>query len=183
MGMSEFMKKMMVARQLDFQEGKFELLGIRGIILPSRTFVGLLEQVYEANGEDMFDFLFDTGQIHGEVAIDEVASDKSLSRREFFSYLFESGNIMGLGELELMRLNANEKELRFSLNESPLIEEFTQSEVLSDIDRPINEFMRGVFHAVADATFDGDITSSETKCAFQGDDHCEFHISVAANSE
>lgn len=176
MGIDSFIKKMMFSRQLDFEEGKFEMLGIRGVILPAHSLIRILEEIYKENGDKLFDMLFEAGKSHGKLGIQKIGSENKIPKREFFDQVFESGNIMGLGKAEIALFNPKKKKLKVTLEGSPLVEEFRGSDVLNSVDRPINEFLRGTFHAMAASVFDSDVVSKETQCAFLGNHACEFII-------
>jgi V4R domain. len=166
----------MFSRQLDFKKGEFEMLGIRGAVIPVRTFTNMIESVYNEQGDEAFSILFETGKEHGRLGVEKLGKKHSVSKRKFLGEVIESGNVMGLGEAEIKSFNPQEGILRVTLKNSPFKEEFRQSDELEDVDRGIDEFQRGVFHSMAEAVFDGGIESREYKCSFQGDRHCEFII-------
>lgn len=176
MGMSNFVKKMMFAHQLEFEEGKFEMLGIRGTILPVFTLTRIIESLFEEKGEDAFDLLFQVGKEHGELGVEKMGREHKVSKREFFQKLTKSANVMGLGTVEMERFEMDEKKIVLVITGSPLVEEFKNSEVLSDIDRPVNDFLRGVIHAMAEEVFESEAVSEEKKCEFLGDERCEIHV-------
>jgi predicted hydrocarbon binding protein len=165
---------MMFSRQLNFEKGEFEMLGIRGAVIPVRTFTHIIESVYEKQGDEVFDILFETGREHGKLGVEKLGKKHSVSKREFLEEIIDSGNVMGLGKAKIKSFNPQEGLLRVNLKNSPFEEEFRQSEVLKDIDRSIDEFQRGVFHSMAEAIFDGEVKSREDKCSFKQDERCEF---------
>ena len=176
MPVSKFIKKMMFSRQLDFKEGKFEMLGIRGAILPIRTLTTFIEEMYKEQGEDVFDMLFETGKEHGRIGVEKLGKKHSVPKREFLNQIVDSGNIMGLGKAEIEVFDPSNGNLRIKLEKSPFEEAFKDSEALDDLERPIDDFQKGIFHAMADAVFEKDVKSKQTKCSYLGDQHCEFKI-------
>lgn len=174
MSVSKFIKKMMFSRQLNFKKGEFEMLGIRGAVIPVRTFTHIIESVYRKQGDEAFSILFETGKEHGKLGVEKLGKKHSVSKRKFLEEIIESGNVMGMGRAEIKSFNPQEGLLRVNLENSPFEEEFRRSEELKDIDRGIDEFQRGVFHSMAEAVFDSEVRSREDKCSFQGDMHCEF---------
>ncbi|MFB6294801.1 MAG: V4R domain-containing protein [Candidatus Nanohaloarchaea archaeon] len=176
--MSKFVKKMMFAHQLDFEEGRFEMLGVRGVILPAFTVTRLMEQAYEEVGEDAFDILFQVGVDHGRMAIEDVGEEHSMSKNEFMKKMVESGNVMGVGKMSLEEFDPADGEAAVTLQDSPFAEQFMDSGTFQNLDRPVDDLIRGVLHGIFADIFDTEtVTVEETKCAFQGDGMCEFRPS------
>ena len=176
MSVSNFIKKMMFSRQLNFEKGKFEMLGIRGVILPARTLTKFVEEMYKEEGDEAFEILFEAGKEHGRLGVEKLGKKNKVGKREFISEVIESGNVMGLGEAKVDVFNPGKGVLKIRLKNSPLEDEFKNSETLKDLDRSIDDFQRGVFHAMAESVFEEEIKSKETKCSYLGDRFCEFII-------
>jgi len=181
MGVSNFVKKMIFARQISFDKGRFEMFGIRGVILPVFTFTKLIEEVYGEKGEKVFDILFEAGKHHGHFGIEEVGRQNKASKREFLEEVIDAGNVMGLGEAEVRNLDMREKKMRITLSDSPFAEQFRDSDVLKSIDHPIDHFQRGVFHAIGEEILESEVISRENKCVFVGDNICEIIIEAKNN--
>lgn len=178
MAVTDFIKKMMIARQIDFQEGRFELLGIRGVILPIHTLVSFVEEVYKENGDDVFDMLFAAGKAHGRLAVEGLGEKHNLTPQEMFSDLMDSANVMGIGYLEVKKLDLENEEFVLTIEDSPFVEEFRKSDVLQDVDRNVDEFHRGLYHTLAGSMFEGTVKSYEEKCEFLGDDTCTIRVTT-----
>lgn len=176
MSVSDFIKKMMMARQIKFEEGRFDMLGIRGMILPSFTVTVLIEEVYDDVDDDIWDILFNAGKAHGEFAIEQVGSKHNVSRRRFFEELIDSANIMGIGYMEISRFDLDSGVLEVKLTDSPFVEEFADRETFDDVDRPVDQFHRGAFHGMGEQLFDAPVTSEEVSCRFLGDDACRIRV-------
>ncbi len=181
MGLNKFLKKMLFSRKLDFQEGKLEILGVRGIMLPTFTFSHLLEEIYRNSGDQLFDFLFETGKNHAEEAIEAIFSKYKVPKREFPSQALDSGNIMGLGKLEVDYFMPDKKKLKLTIKNSPFVEEFKQSDVLKDLERPVDDLQRGFIHAYAEKLFDCEVESKEEKCEFLGHEKCVIKVQAKEN--
>lgn len=168
MSVSEFVKKMMFSQKLNFKEGKFELMDIRGVILPVNTFSEIIEKQYQASGEEIFETLFEAGKSHGALAIEEIGKKNKASKREFLSKLWDSANMMGLGKLELRNFNPGNS-YQVSLKNSPIVETLKQSEEVKDLDRPVAEITRGIGHGIAEEIFETEIESEFLKSEYKGD--------------
>jgi predicted hydrocarbon binding protein len=158
------------------QDGEIELLDFRMAMLPAFTLTKMVEGVYERHGEEAFEILFEAGKSHGEYAIEELGRKHDISRKQFADQTLESANILGLGEFSMEKLNLDEGKAVYKVKNSPFVKHFRESDVLSDLDRGVDELQRGMFHATTREMFDEEVRSRETHCKFQGDDHCRFIV-------
>lgn len=175
MPISEFIKKMMFSRKLSFEQGRFEMLGIRGVILPTFTITKFIEEVYQENGDRVFDMMFEAGKKHGRTAVEKLGREHGVSKREFLSKLMDSANVMGLGEMEIMEMEQNY--FKSSIKGSPFVEEFKKSEVLKDVERPVTEFVRGISHGIGEEFFDSEVKTEYEASEFQGDQKTVIKVS------
>jgi predicted hydrocarbon binding protein len=178
MAISSFIKDMMMARQISMSKGRTEILGFRMAFLPVHTLTALIEELYQREGNDAFDMLFEMGKAHGHFAIEELGKKHGIPKREFLEETLTSANVLGLGEFRLEKFNYDKKRFTLTIHDSPLAQEFSESEILADVDIPIDHIQRGMTHAVADELFDGPISSRETRCSFHGDNYCQFEITA-----
>lgn len=167
MSVSKFVKKMMFSQKLNFKEGEFELMDIRGLMLPVETFGGIIEREYNTSGEEIFDTLFEAGRSHGKLAIDEIGRKNKASKKEFLSKLWDSANMMGLGKLELR--NYTSKSYQVRLTNSPIVSFLKNSEKTDGLDRPVAEITKGIGHGIAEEIFESEIESEFLKSEYKGD--------------
>lgn len=175
---SELIRQLMLARQLNFSEGRFEMLGIRGVVIPAFTLTKFIEKLYQVEGEDAFTTLFDIGQAHGQLGVEQIGEKHGMQKFDFLEKIIESGNIMGLGKAELKRFNKEKGEVIITLTDSPFKDEFSNSSVLQDIEPPIDHFQRGVFHTMVSAILDKPVESTEETCSFGQHAHCRFRFTT-----
>ncbi len=177
MTLSRFLKKMLIARQLTFKEGHFEMLGIRGVNLPVFTLTRFIEEMYESQEDAVFDMLFRAGVKHGKFGVEQIGQKNEMGKKEFFHRAIGSGNVMGLGKFEIQKLDLEEQVMIATVSNSPFVEAFEESNVLSDVDGPVDHLQRGILHGIAEETFETEISSTEETCAFHGDgDTCRFRF-------
>lgn len=177
MGISgKHMKKMMSSNQLNLEDGELDLLDFRMAMLPVFTWTKLIENLYELHGEEVFEILLDVGKAHGQYAIDEIGKKHDIPRKQFLDQALYTADTLGLGRFSLEKLNFDEGKIVFRIENSPFKEAFNESDVLSDLDRPVDDLQRGMFHAVSEAVLESDVESEEVSCIFQGDSHCRFVI-------
>ena len=173
--LDDFVEKLVRTDALEYREGSFKLLGLDGFVLPSPTYTAMLEKIYQRLGEDaVLEILFETGVEHGEIAVEEVGRKNQASQKEFLHSVTRTGNLMGMGVIQIEVSDFKEGYLKMSIKGSPLGKAFNRSEQLASIDRPIHEFWRGVFHTISKHLFDSEIESEELECGYMGADKCIF---------
>lgn len=166
----------MFSQKLNFKEGRFEMFGLRGVILPSFTLSKLLEEIYEREGDELFEILFKTGKAHGKKGIEEIGEKNKVSKREFISKLSDSANLMGLGKIELKDVNMDDQICVIRVENSPLVEEFKNSDAFSETERPVMELTRGIYHKMNSELWDTEVKSEFTKSEFLGDKCTEIRV-------
>lgn len=176
--LGDYVKKALNSGQLRMKDGEIELLGFRLAMLPAHTWTKLIEQMYEKNGDEAFEMLFETGLKHGEYAIEQFGEKHGIPKRQFLDQALESVELLGIGKFEVEKFNLDRGEIVYKVENSPFPEHFQESEILSELDRSIDEIHRGMSHAVSEAILDQEVTSKETKCRFKGDRHCKFVVKV-----
>lgn len=171
MGWDSWIGKYVGSNALNYEKGSFELLGVRGIVVPVNTWGLVFERLYSIEGDEAFESMFDIGKDHGRRAIEKRARPKDLTRRQFVDKYMETANFMGMGLIEVDFYGEEEK-LSVTIKDSPMNQRFMESELLNDVDRPIHSFLKGVFHAVAEELFECEIESEEVQCEFLGAEEC-----------
>lgn len=172
MGLDSWIERYVRANALNYERGSFDLLGLDGLVMPVRTWVSIFERFHEIEGFDAVEVMFDVGKEHGKLGIDEVGRSNDMSRQEFVEKVMDTANVMGMGLVEVEVFDSRSEKIRVTIEGSPLNKQFKNSETLSNIERPIHGFWRGVFHTVSGEIFGSEMTSEEVKCEFQGAEKC-----------
>jgi predicted hydrocarbon binding protein len=168
MGVSEYVRKLIFSKRMKFEEGKFEMFGIEGIILPVDTFTRMLEVAHEKTGEEVFDIMFESGRQQGNIAINQVGKKNNMRKKEFFSKMIESANVMGIGKIEVEKFSEDES-LVCALRNSTITQEIKRSEEFEDLNQPVEHFFRGLIHGLAEEVFEQDIKAEFAKSEYMGD--------------
>lgn len=173
MGLDDWVKRLVRSNAMTYGKGEFELLGLKGVILPVKTQVYMLENIArESSTDQAMEVMHETGKDHGKLCVEEVARANKVSLREFVDSVIDTANLMGMGEINVENFDKVENVLEVSIAESPMVEAFENSELFYDIDRSIHEFWRGAFEAMAEELFDTKIVSVEESCEFLDDEKC-----------
>lgn len=171
MSLGKLIKDMIRSNTLSYHEGRLEILGLRGVVLPARTYVKILEETEEKTEEDVLDILFEIGLEHGKIAVNDVGRENNTSPRQFIEQVIRTANVMGIGKIEVEYYDLEEKVLITSIKGSPTNSFFKESDTL-DYDQPIHQLWRGAIHAMSEGIFRSEIDSQEEKCEYLGDDKC-----------
>lgn len=173
-----FFKKLIMARQLTLEDGRIEEFGVRMAFLPTYTITKLVEEMYADDPAAAFDHLFETGRAHGHYVFEEVGEAHDVPRNRFVQETVESANVLGLGEVTAEQVNTETGKIVLRVEDSPFAETFPKSDVLADVDRPVDDLMRGMIHGIAEKMFDAPATSHESQCEFQGDPFCRIVVTT-----
>lgn len=162
-------------KQLTLQDGRIEEFGVRMAFFPTFTLIKMVEKMYEREGEEAFEMLFEAGKDHGHYIVEEVGKKNDIPKNRFVEETVESANVLGLGKIESEHFNPEGKIL-LKVTDSPFVEEIKKSEKFEDVDRPVDDMIRGMIHGIAEEIFDTDVESKEKMCEIQGDPHCLIEV-------
>jgi predicted hydrocarbon binding protein len=165
---SDFVEKLLHSNKMKFGEGKFEMFGVEGLIIPVKSFTTMLEVAHEENKDDIFEMMFKAGKKQGEVAIEEIGKKNKMRQKEFISKMVDSSNLTGIGKIKVEKFS-EEGLLVSSLTDSTIARELKDSEEFGNIDHPVEFYFKGLMHGLAKETFNGKIKSEFTKSQYMGD--------------
>ena len=176
MSVSEYAQKLIFSGFLNLKEGKLELSDTRAVIIPTPFIGSFLEESYEENGEQIFDFMFEAGRSLAEKTVERIAKENHMGKREFLSKMVDSANLLGIGKLKIERVNFQSELLEVSLRESPLVDEIEQSELSDDLDQPISLFLKGAVHGMGEEIFDNEVESEYISSEYMGDQKTKVKV-------
>ena len=170
---SDFAKKMIAARQIEFMDGVFILLDKRGVILPAQVFVKYFLENYKALGNKSLNILYDVGKWHGKENVAGRAVKKfKLTKESLLREYGDSANIMGLGKFEWTEYFPSQKKLIVRLYDSVFAEELEKQKF--KIKKPVDSLACGIIAGLAEGTFSIPVKATETKCKYLGASFCEI---------
>lgn len=172
MGLGNQIKNLVRSNAIRYERGLLEILGIRGVVYPAPTQTFLLEEIYESEDLDLLDVMENVGYRHGQIAVKDVGRKNKVTKNQFAEQVITTANVMGLGKLEVETYNFENSSLTVSITDSPYTKTFSNSEILSEIDKPIHSFWVGALKAMAEAMFETDVEARETNCEYLGDKKC-----------
>jgi hypothetical protein len=169
MAVDGFIKKMIFSNKMSFDDGKFKMLDVEGLVLPVNTVMTLINEFYEESGDKLFEALFESGRKQGEIAIKQIGEKNKMQKKEFFSKLSDSANVMGIGKVELEDFDEKEKHIIYSLEDSTMANEMNKRDKFKDREDPVAYLFKGLVHGLGENMFECEIKSEFLKSEFQGD--------------
>lgn len=172
MGLDSWIEKYVRSNALNYEKGHFNLLGLDGVVIPAATWTAIFEQFHSIDNCDAFEAMFEIGVEHGKLGVEEVGRSNQISRLGFVDKVMEAASVMGMGVIEVEIFDPEDERVVITINESPLNDAFESSEAFSDLERPIHQFWRGVFHKISEELFESEVRSEEMECEFLGSKEC-----------
>jgi len=176
MGVSQYAQKMIFSGFMKLKEGKLQLSDTRAVIIPAPFIGSFLEESYEENGAQIFDFMFEAGKDLARETVERIGKENNMGKREFLSKTVDSANLLGIGKLKVQRVNFNSVVLEVSIRESPLVDEIEKSNISDDLDRPISLFLKGAVHGIGEELFEDEIESEYISSEYMGDKETKVKV-------
>lgn len=163
--MYNFVNKLMLSRQLLFEEGEIKLLGEPSVMLiPASCFLDLSDKLLE-----------DDGAVHVYVAgknagkeLFKLISHYTIDPLKTIKFGTQVFNISGFGKIQIVNVNLESKRALFRMRDS--LYKNRRS------DEPMCHFVRGMLAGFTQNVMKVDMDCVETHCVAMGSDICEFVI-------
>jgi len=158
------LSKLLLRKQITFENGSINILGQPFLMMPSRV-ISLLFKATPENRKTMYYFCKASGAEFG-TALQNNFNLKKDSLRKIGQDIF---NIAGWGSLNFYKLDYETNTANVRLFKSTVANQFQSKD-------PIDHTARGFFAGFATIVFDTDVDCIETSCLATGKDHCEFIV-------
>lgn len=160
-------KKLLIARQLKFEECEIMVLGRQNVLLSVETIVNMAlnfpkEQVYTL------------GKNSGKATAENLKKT-GLSSRKLGEFAMELFSMEGWGIFNIIQMN-NTK-ITIHVQNSAIAKKMNLKSPTSKLKGPQCFFLSGMLAGVWAAALEKKIESKETKCAAKGSPVCEFALS------
>ena len=169
MAFYDFMQKLLLARQIKFEEGKIELMNQRVVITPIEQIISITELLLEQ--PKLIPKIYEKERLSfSEGYAEAVHKLYGFENLDFTKWLVELSNICGWGGHQLVKFDQKNQEGILRFYNSPIVKQFK-----GKTKTPIDHIWRGLTAAGATRIFKKDIDFIETKCAAVGESKfCEF---------
>lgn len=160
--------KLLMMRQLNFTEGRINLLNQRVFLGPGfmlKNFTEFMMKHPETIPE-IYEYMrlsFDEGWAA------PVKKSYGFQPIDFFKWLIDLSNVAGWGKSELVELDEESSSGVFRTSES-----ITAEYLKGTISEPVCHIWRGLTAGGTTSVFEKDIDWLEVKCIAKGDPYCEF---------
>jgi predicted hydrocarbon binding protein len=168
MAFHEFMQKLILARQIKFEEGKVEILNQPMVISPAWAFAYLLKSA--TNPEEIGKLIYEGTKLATKDGMaNKVKKEKKLEGIELTRWIMQSGSLAGWGKLSLREFDDKTCTAKVISENSAIAKLYGKSNC------PVDHAIRGFSAGTACIVFGReDIEAIETKCIATGDKICEF---------
>lgn len=156
--LDDFIAELNASNALKYTEGEFELMGMRGVVMPMPTMHKMLQEALEA--DNLEEALHETGRFQGRLSIRVVGKNHDLGREEYIQRVIKSGNVMGMGKMELKAFDPETSLLIVAIERLPSEKDIEGEKVL--------EFWKGAFKAIGNQIFDSEtsVTHEEASSGY-----------------
>lgn len=166
--MGNIFTKLLMARQIKFEEGEIDLMKQRVVIVPNDF---LIELSFESDKSiDGIKQLYQSAK-RGvkEGFAKELNKSFGLKGAEFIKWLIDISGLSGWGNHDLIRIDPEKKIGILKTMNAPVA-----MKLKGRVNNPTESIWRGLLAGGASAVFNEDIDFVETKCFALGDPYCEF---------
>jgi predicted hydrocarbon binding protein len=165
-----FFKKLLFARAIVFSRGAFKIFGIRGVMIPSKTFAMQHYMLLKKDAKAK-KVIVDVAKNQGETAV-KLARKLQRTSSEMANLMMQTVELMGLGEINLVNPDISTGKAVFKVRNCVVATEYKENKWKAK--EPVDYYLRGVIHGAVEELTGKKITCKETKCIARGDQYCEF---------
>lgn len=159
--LSNFLKKLIFARQFAMVNGKIEVLGERYVSLHNKILIRAV------NGEDITNYVkLQTSQTAKKLGI--------LKGPEFVKYFKDFFETMGFGGISIVDLDTGKKRAIIRLHESAIARAYISEKIETKI--PVCNLPGQVMAGMLSYVFGKNVKAEEKDCIALGKDVCQFVI-------
>jgi predicted hydrocarbon binding protein len=167
--MFDTFKKLMFARQINFEEGRITLLKQPVMIAPVYTFSSILKNLREAVGQKKADeIIYKSSKDAGIKYMSALKKSFSMSKVDMIKWAVNSITLSGWGKVTVINANGEQNTFTIRVNDSVVAKELGKSS------EPTDAILAGFFAGGGTAIFEENVEVRETRCIAKGDPYCEF---------
>jgi predicted hydrocarbon binding protein len=167
--MFEAFKKLMFARQVDFEEGKIAFLGYPVIITPVTTIADYMRVLRRELGRKRADdLMYEAMKDTAIKYLNHLQKHFSMSKVDMIKWAANTLGLAGWGRCTVISANAEEKKAVIRMYDS------TVAKIVGKDTNPTDIILAGFFAGGESAVFGSNVEVKEVKCIAKGDPYCEF---------
>lgn len=180
MGVSNIFKKLLLTRALHFEEGKVEILGLKGIIIPISAFCDFQKKLSENIGEKKtFESIKEIGKSQGKLAVNSGITKFGKLSEKFLELEIGLAEMLGLGKFEIVNIDLKDAKSVIHV-QSNFAKEYLQK--FGKSKQPIDYFLTGLIEGFSENFIKKPVICKETICIGMGNSYCEFIVKSKQSS-
>lgn len=169
MGLGMIFKKFLMARQVEMENGRFAVSGVRLIGSAVSTLVSIQEEVIHDMGNNGVKILYTGGKIGGNELVKKLMKMMGLSGMKTVDLLaIGCTEMLGWGIVSVLKCDFDKNHAVFNVEDSPLGVK-RQSKAFCHIER-------GLIAGAMEEIFGKKMDAVEVKCRSLGHPFCQFDI-------
>lgn len=162
--MFEVLKKLMLAKEINFEEGKISLLGHPIIMCPVSTIVEIRKLLEKVNSTAI---MYYAAKKSGNEYVKTIKNKFKMKPKDLILWGINTISLAGWGKSELIKYDPKNK-IAIMTYDSTFAKLYGHSK------EPIDEIFRGFASTTASACFGKEIEGVEIKCKAMGSNICEL---------
>jgi hypothetical protein len=167
--MFDTFKKLMFARQINFEEGRISLLNQPVMIVPVETFVTMTKTLRADLGRTKADeIIYKATKLAAIKYLNVLKKSFSMSKVDMIKWAANSLTLAGWGKITIIGVDGEKNRADIRVYDSSV------AKGLGKDPEPTDIFLAGYFAGGETAVFGKDVDVKEIKCIAKGDQYCEF---------
>lgn len=167
--MFEVFRKLMYARQIQFEKGRIILMKEPVTMGPASTFVYILKNSKKIEETSYFIYRGSKEAVQKGFG-DAIMRAYGLKKDKLRQWLKDIAEFTGWGTLEFIKLDFTERTAIIRAVNS------TVAELYGKTDKPVDHILRGYIAGGGSVSFEQNVDAIETKCKAMGHKYCEFIV-------
>ncbi len=164
-------KKLLFARQLQLEEGRFDLLGIKMLLMPAEILVNMQTELTNILGYEKAKKIIYNSIKQASIKYNRMISEKYgfqfLKFKEWQENLIE---LAGWGKLEIPKADWKTGKAMIIVRNSVV------AEIVGHSKKPVDHILAGFFAGGISANFKKNVEAKEIECVACGNRFCKFII-------
>ena len=164
-------KKLLLAREISFEEGQIKLLGQSITMTPTIMFIKLLKEMKKIRPDDYGDFIYSIAKEVGYTYSKAIKDKYGMDPQKQAEWDLNTLGLSGWGKGELIKFDVEKKKAIVRVTNSPVVKELRPSK------EPVDFIIAGYIGGSGAAAFkDKTIECKEVQCQAMGNPVCMFEV-------
>jgi predicted hydrocarbon binding protein len=163
----DFFKKLLMARQLTFEEGQIKVAGETAIMVHGPALVKLSDMLIKSMGKRGIDYIYLSSKESGKILAQAFKKKYGLKGMELANLIKDLAEMSGWGKIEFIKFDFENKTVIGKIIDSPF------AELTEFRNKKMCHIIRGFIAGSISIIFETDVDCIEVKCKADGSEFCE----------